>query len=77
MPGQEQINLHYLRKKGLIYLLRDNEPYDQQLMRILTNDEEMNELEERIESYWLGREKTAQEALAEWIETNIYAMKKR
>ncbi|GAC91784.1 UDP-N-acetylglucosamine:LPS N-acetylglucosamine transferase [Anoxybacillus flavithermus NBRC 109594] len=77
LPGQEQMNLHYLRKKGLIYFLRDNEPYDQQLLRVLMNEEEMNEWEKRIDGYWLEHEKTAQEALAEWIEANIYATKKR
>ncbi|MGG3842680.1 MGDG synthase family glycosyltransferase [Anoxybacillus kestanbolensis] len=77
LPGQEQMNLHYLRKKGLIYLLHDKEPYDQQLMRILMNDEEMNQLEKRMEHYWYGREKTAQDALSEWIEARLHAVKKR
>ncbi|AKS37189.1 galactosyldiacylglycerol synthase [Anoxybacillus gonensis] len=77
LPGQEQMNLRYLRKKELIYFLNDNEPYDQQLLRVLMDDEEMNQLEKRMKQYWLGCEKTAQEALAEWIEANIYATKKR
>ncbi|SFA54735.1 UDP-N-acetylglucosamine:LPS N-acetylglucosamine transferase [Anoxybacillus pushchinoensis] len=77
LPGQEQMNLHYLRKKGLIYFLNDNEPYDQQLMRVLTDNDEMDQLGKRIEQYWLEREKTAQEALSEWIEARLHAVKKR
>ncbi|MBW7651922.1 MULTISPECIES: galactosyldiacylglycerol synthase [Anoxybacillus] len=77
LPGQEQMNLRYLKAKGLIYFLHDNEPYDQQLMRVLTDNDEMDQLGKRIEQYWLEREKTAQEALSEWIEARLHAVKKR
>ena len=39
--------------------------------------DEMEQLGKRIEQYWLEREKTAQEALSEWIEARLHAVKKR
>jgi UDP-N-acetylglucosamine:LPS N-acetylglucosamine transferase len=51
LPGQEQINIEYLKEKGLLIPLNDAEAFEHQLKNILENDVKRNRLIKRMDEY--------------------------
>ncbi|MGF9888929.1 glycosyltransferase [Priestia megaterium] len=51
LPGQEQINIEYLKEKELLIPLNDTEAFEQQLKNILENDVKRNRLIKRMDEY--------------------------
>jgi UDP-N-acetylglucosamine:LPS N-acetylglucosamine transferase len=51
LPGQEQINIEYLKEKELLIPLNDAEAFEQQLKNILENDVKRNRLIKRMDEY--------------------------
>ncbi|MDX8364651.1 MGDG synthase family glycosyltransferase [Cytobacillus sp. IB215665] len=51
LPGQEEINLSYLQSESLVYKLDLNMSISSQIIEKLTNKQEWNEHQQRIEGY--------------------------
>ena len=51
LPGQEKINLKYLKNKGLVFELDKGLPFEKQLLSILKNPKEMQLWRKSIKSY--------------------------
>jgi len=54
LPGQEEVNLRYLTKKGLVFKLKQQESLEQELISILKDDEQMSQWEQSIQSFQDG-----------------------
>lgn len=67
LPGQEQINLQYLEKHGLIYNLTGHRYYERKIAHVLTDEIEKNRFYRRVNEYFSQIEKTAQDALQEIV----------
>ncbi|UOE76573.1 MGDG synthase family glycosyltransferase [Parageobacillus thermoglucosidasius] len=67
LPGQEQINLQYLEKRGLIYNLTGHCYYERKIVHVLTDEIEKNRFYRRVNEYFSQIEKTAQDALKEIV----------
>jgi processive 1,2-diacylglycerol beta-glucosyltransferase len=67
LPGQEQINLQYLEKHGLIYNLTGLRDYERKIVHVLTDEIEKNRFYRRVHEYFSQIEKTAQDALKEIV----------
>jgi processive 1,2-diacylglycerol beta-glucosyltransferase len=67
LPGQEQINLQYLEKHGLIYNLTGFRYYERKIIHVLTDEIEKNRFYRRVHEYFSQIEKTAQDALKEIV----------
>lgn len=68
LPGQEEINLHYLKERELVFELDQNVSLEQQLLDVLLNKEKMNQLDWTIQSYQKEIE-LVQEGIVNIIET--------
>lgn len=70
LPGQEQINVKHLRKKGLVIDLNKFMPLEDQLKEILDDEVEHNRMMKRIENYLMTLTDdvvtTLNERLLEW-----------
>ena len=51
LPGQEEINLTYLKKQGLVFELEHKESLEKQLFTILKDSKKMNHWEKSINLY--------------------------
>ncbi|MGG3467918.1 galactosyldiacylglycerol synthase [Neobacillus pocheonensis] len=51
LPGQEEINLHYLKERELVFELDQNDSLERQLLDVLLDKQKMNELDWTIQSY--------------------------
>lgn len=67
LPGQEEINLRYLEKHGLIYNLTGLEHYERKIAYVLSNEKEQNRFGKRVNGYFSQIEKTAQNALKDIV----------
>jgi processive 1,2-diacylglycerol beta-glucosyltransferase len=67
LPGQEQINLQYLEKRGLVYNLSGLRHYEQKIFHVLTDEIEKNRFYRRVHEYFSEIEKTAQDALEKMV----------
>ena len=56
LPGQEQINLKYLKKQKLVFELDQTSSLEKQLDSILNNHKKMDRWQKSIESYRKGIE---------------------
>ena len=56
LPGQEEINLRYLTKKGLVFRLKPKKSFEQELLGILKDPTIMNQWEQSIQTYQNGFE---------------------
>lgn len=65
LPGQEEINLRYLTKKGLVFNLKQKESFEQELLSILKDDYQMSQWEQSVQSYQNGIEMEGAEQIAE------------
>jgi processive 1,2-diacylglycerol beta-glucosyltransferase len=67
LPGQEEINLQYLKKKGLVFKLDYKKSIDQQLSNILNNQQIMDLWNKSLNSYVSGIELKNPERLTDLI----------
>ncbi len=67
LPGQEEVNLHYLEDKGLIYPIENLQDMAYIIERTLSDDMERNRFNRRVNNYLQKIERTAYEALYEFI----------
>jgi UDP-N-acetylglucosamine:LPS N-acetylglucosamine transferase len=51
LPGQEEINLQYLKQQGLVFKLNQKTPFEKQLLSILKDQKKMKKWNTSIESY--------------------------
>jgi len=64
LPGQEEINLGYLERRGLAYNLSGVNSCEERISQVLNDETERNRLDRRINEYFGELEKSAQEAIA-------------
>ncbi len=69
LPGQEEINLQYLKRKELIFELDQESSLEKQLLGVLMDQKKMNRWEHAIDSYQQGIELEKPEKIVELIET--------
>jgi processive 1,2-diacylglycerol beta-glucosyltransferase len=69
LPGQEEINLRYLKRKELIFELDQGSSLEKQLLGLLKDSQKMNRWELAIDSYQQGIELEKPETIVELIET--------
>lgn len=67
LPGQEEINLQYLTKKGLVFRLNDKKSFEQEIQSVLKDPIKMKEWEQSIQSYQAGIEIDGPMQIAELI----------
>jgi processive 1,2-diacylglycerol beta-glucosyltransferase len=67
LPGQEEINLHYLKDQELVFELQLEKPFEEQLLRILGDQKIMNRWEQSINAYHDGLELEKPERMVELI----------
>ncbi|WP_409305773.1 MGDG synthase family glycosyltransferase [Peribacillus sp. SCS-155] len=51
LPGQEEINLHFLQNKGLVFQLNSKQSIGPQLASVLNNQQQMNRLNKSLDYY--------------------------
>lgn len=68
LPGQEEINLQYLKRKELVFELDQEASLENQLLGVLTNQKKMNRWEQAIDAYQQGIELEKPEKIVELIE---------
>lgn len=56
LPGQEEINLHYLTKSELAFTLEQNQPFEKQLLRLLKTNQKVNRWNLAVDTYEKGIE---------------------
>lgn len=56
LPGQEEINLKFLKQRGLVFELNHQESFEKQLLDILTNRKILSRLVEKMDAYLQGME---------------------
>ncbi|MEY2192970.1 galactosyldiacylglycerol synthase [Neobacillus sp. BF23-41] len=69
LPGQEKINLQYLKRKELVFELDQSTPLEKQLVSVLTNQKKMKGWEDAIDAYQQEIELEKPENIVELIET--------
>ena len=69
LPGQEKINLRYLKSQNLVFELNLTTPLESQLLRVLTDQKKMNGWEYAIDSYQQGMELEKPEKIVDLIES--------
>ncbi|MEH7480536.1 galactosyldiacylglycerol synthase [Neobacillus drentensis] len=69
LPGQEKINLQYLKRKELVFELDQSTPLEKQLLSVLTNQKKMKDWEDAIDAYQQEIELEKPENIVELIET--------
>ncbi|MEH6905160.1 MGDG synthase family glycosyltransferase [Neobacillus drentensis] len=71
LPGQEKINLRYLKSQNLVFELNLTTPLESQLLSVLTDQKKMNGWEHAIDSYQQGMELEKPEKIVDLIESII------
>ncbi|RJS61287.1 glycosyltransferase [Bacillus sp. PK3_68] len=56
LPGQEEINCHYLRTQKLVYKLDIQQPIESQITDVINNEVEMNKWRKRLAYYHLEKD---------------------
>ncbi|MEK5173930.1 galactosyldiacylglycerol synthase [Heyndrickxia sp. FSL W8-0496] len=56
LPGQEELNLQYLTKKGLVFRIKQKNNFEQELLSILKDPSKINQWESSIHAYQNGIE---------------------
>ncbi|NHC41320.1 galactosyldiacylglycerol synthase [Bacillus sp. MM2020_1] len=69
LPGQEKINLRYLKSQKLVFELNLTTPLESQLLSVLTDQKKMNGWEHAIDSYQEGMELEQPEKIVDLIES--------
>ncbi|MDR7237760.1 MGDG synthase family glycosyltransferase [Neobacillus drentensis] len=69
LPGQEKINLRYLKSQKLVFELSQTIPLESQLLSVLTDQKKMNDWEHAIDSYQRGMELEKPEKIVDLIES--------
>jgi processive 1,2-diacylglycerol beta-glucosyltransferase len=69
LPGQEEINLQYLKRKELVFGLDQESSLEKQVLGVLKDQKKMNRWELAIDSYQQGIELEKPERIVELIET--------
>jgi processive 1,2-diacylglycerol beta-glucosyltransferase len=70
LPGQETFNRDYLESRGLIRHLKYDAPFDQQLLEVLTDEDELNEWRSRMEAYRLRLREKASDAVLQLLQNS-------
>ncbi|OKL36477.1 MGDG synthase family glycosyltransferase [Domibacillus mangrovi] len=63
LPGQEEFNADYLKKRQLIYELTNDRPVEQQITAIIDNEIECNKWKKRIDMYRFEKEHSLETTL--------------
>ncbi|OMP66787.1 MGDG synthase family glycosyltransferase [Domibacillus epiphyticus] len=63
LPGQEEFNADYLKKRQLIYELHEYESVEKQITAIIESDIERNKWKKRLDMYRLEKEHTLESTL--------------
>ncbi len=63
LPGQEEFNADYLKKRQLIYELTNDKPVEQQITAIIDSDIERSKWKKRIEMYRFEKEHSLETTL--------------
>ncbi|MEH7413708.1 galactosyldiacylglycerol synthase [Neobacillus drentensis] len=72
LPGQEKINMRFLKEQKLVFVIDQDQPIEQQLVTVLHDPKKMKEWEQAIDSYQSGIELDCQEAVVEAILDVLY-----
>ncbi|WP_445491678.1 MGDG synthase family glycosyltransferase [Niallia sp. 03133] len=72
LPGQEQINLHYLKEKGLVFHLDEKSSIAGQLTNVLQDKQKMNHFAQAVNDYQKGIEIEKPEKIAEIIQSILH-----
>lgn len=72
LPGQEEINLQYLKKQGLISLLSTKKSMEDQISSVLRNPKKMDRLNHAIDTYHDGIEIHDGKNMVDFIEWILY-----
>ncbi|MFJ5713661.1 galactosyldiacylglycerol synthase [Neobacillus sp. NPDC093127] len=67
LPGQEEINLHYLKDKELAFELEQKLPLEKQLLAVLQDSGKMKRWEQAVDSYQQGIELDHPESIVDTI----------
>ncbi len=67
LPGQEEINLQYLTKKGLVFKLKQNKSFELELLDILKDEIQMSIWEQSVQSFQNGMEMEEAAKTAEFL----------
>ncbi len=76
LPGQEQINLHFLKSKKLVFELDQKKSLEEQLFNTLNHGKKMGRWYEAIESYHKGIEIEESQKIVEVIENLLHHKRK-
>ncbi|WP_049659728.1 MGDG synthase family glycosyltransferase [Bacillus sp. FJAT-27231] len=63
LPGQEEINCHYLKEQHLVYELNMHRPIEQQMIKVISNEVEMNKWHKRLTCYQLEKDDEIENSL--------------
>lgn len=67
LPGQEEINLRYLTKKGLVFNLKQKESFEQELLSILKDEKRMSQWEQSVQTFQNGIEMEGAAEIAKFL----------
>ncbi|GAB6171953.1 glycosyl transferase [Paradesulfitobacterium aromaticivorans] len=67
LPGQEEVNLHYLESHGLVRVLQPDQPIEEQVIRILSDHQERTRWYNQVNAYRKRQEGKAWEKILEFI----------
>lgn len=71
LPGQEEINLRYLRRRNIVFQLDDKRPLDSQIIDVLTNSSKRSKLYNGMEDQLREIEKDGCEAIVSYIRSEL------
>ena len=72
LPGQEKVNMRFLKEQKLVFVIDQDQPIEQQLLTVLHDPKKMKEWEQAVDSYQKGIELDCQETLVETILDVLY-----
>ncbi|WP_100330080.1 MGDG synthase family glycosyltransferase [Bacillus xiapuensis] len=70
LPGQEEINMRYLKKHQLIYELNLQKPIEAQIRQVIDNEMEKNKWLKRLLCYQLEKDSSIESSLLSMLEDN-------
>lgn len=76
LPGQEQINLHFLKSQKLVFELDQKKSLEKQVFSTLNNDKKMDRWHKAIESYHKGIEVAEPQKIVEVMESILHHKRK-
>ncbi|MGV3487411.1 MAG: MGDG synthase family glycosyltransferase [Tuberibacillus sp.] len=71
LPGQEDINLQYLTENHLVYLLKADSHFEEQIARVLHDDLERRKWERAVDKYFSEIQMDSANLLYDFLMTNV------